>query len=61
MQSFMLIKLNSDELDRINRNFYCDNNNSNKGINLVEYDKICRLKKLGGLCIKKAEVVNNVM
>jgi len=49
MQCFQLPASLSSELDRINREFFWKKSNSEKGLPMVAWDKICRPKKLGGL------------
>ena len=48
----------TDQLDRINRDFFWKNSNSDKGMPLVAWDKVCRPKQLGGLGLRKTAAVN---
>jgi len=48
----------TDQLDRIHRDFFWKNSNSDKGMPLIVWDKICRPKQLGGLGIRKSAAVN---
>ena len=49
MQCYKLPDIVTDKLDQINCDFFWKNSNSNKGIPLIAWDKICHPKKFGGL------------
>lgn len=44
LQSFVLLKTNLEELDRININFFWNKNLNYKGVNLIGWDKIYNFK-----------------
>lgn len=58
MQCFELPKNTTTELDRINREFFWKKSSTEKGLPMVNWDKICRPKVCGGLGLRKAEAVN---
>ena len=58
MQCYKLPGKISEQLDRINRDFFWKHSHSNKGMPLVAWDKVCRPKQLGGLGLRKTAAVN---
>jgi len=58
MQCYKLPSIVTDQLDRINRDIFWKNSNSDKGMPLVAWDKVCRPKQCGGLGIRKTAAVN---
>ena len=58
MQCYKLPTRVTTQLDRINREFFWKNSNSDKGLPLIAWDKICRPKALGGLGLRKSAAVN---
>ena len=58
MQCYKLPAKITTQLDRIHRDFFWKNSNSDKGFPLVAWDKICRPKFLGGLGLIKSVAVN---
>ena len=58
MQCYKLPNKITEQLDRVNRDFFWKNSSSAKGLPLVAWDKICRPKKLGGLVLRKSASVN---
>ena len=60
MQCFQLPKAITLQLARINREFLGKNNNTEKGLNLIAWDKICMPKVKGRLGLRKTEAINKV-
>ena len=58
LQCYKLLAKITTQLDRIHRDFFWKNSNSDKGFPLVAWDKICRLKIFGGLGLRKSTAVN---
>jgi len=58
MQCFQLSSTISNNIDRVNRDFFWKKNNTDKGLPLVAWDKVCRPKKNGGLGLRKTAAVN---
>ena len=58
MQCFKLPSSVSEKIDRISREFFWKSSNTNKGLPLIAWDKVCRPKKLGGLGLRKTAAVN---
>jgi len=58
MQCYRLPRKITDQLDSINRGFFWKTSQSEKGLPLVAWDKICRPKLLGGLGLRKSAAVN---
>lgn len=47
-----------NKIDRINRNFLWGHSTNNKKLHLINWDNISKPKNLGGLGIKKSNLVN---
>ena len=58
MQCYKLPSRITDQLDRINRDFFWKTSSTARGLPLVAWDKVCRPKKLGGLGLRKSAAVN---
>jgi len=58
MQSFRLPYAISNIIDRVGREFFWKKNNTEKGLPLVAWDKVCRPKEYGGLGLRKTAEVN---
>lgn len=58
MQSFLLPTSLLLNLDRIYRNFFWNKEIANKSPNLIDWDRICKSKSVGGLGFRKAKVNN---
>jgi len=58
MQCYPLPTRITCQIDRTHREFLWKTSNSNKGMPLVAWDKICRPKTLGGLGLRKSAAVN---
>jgi len=58
MQCYKLPGMVTQQLDRINRDFFWKNSHLDKGMPLVAWDKVCRPKQLGGLGLRKTSAVN---
>ena len=58
MQCYKLPNKTTEQLDRVNREFFWKNTSSAHGLPLVAWDKVCRPKKLGGLGLRKTAAVN---
>ncbi|GMP55184.1 hypothetical protein CsSME_00020075 [Camellia sinensis var. sinensis] len=54
MQTMLIPKRVSNEIDRLNMNFLWGDTLERKRIHLVNWDVVCRMKSQGGLGIKKA-------
>jgi len=46
------------QIDRLNREFFSKKSNTEKGMTLVEWDKICRPKEEGGIGLRKTAALN---
>jgi len=53
MQCFQLPKAVTTQLDRINKDFLWKKTNTEKGLNLIAWDKVCMSKVKGGLELRK--------
>jgi len=58
MQCYKLPSRVTDQLDRINRDFFWKASPASRGMPLVAWDTICRPKKFGGLGLRKTAPVN---
>jgi len=58
MQCFQLPSAVTTQLDRINRDFLWKKSNTEKGLHLIAWDKICMPKVKGGLGLRKAKAIN---
>lgn len=58
MQTMLIPKRVSNDIDRLNRNFLCGGTLEKKKIHLVNWDAVCNMKNKGGLAIKKARDQN---
>jgi len=58
MQCFQLPTTISNNIDRVSREFFWKKFNSEKGLPLVAWDKVCRPKNNGGLGLRKSAAVN---
>ena len=58
MQCYKLPTRITSQLDRTHREFFWKNSNTDKGMPLVAWDKICQPKTLGGLGLRKSAAVN---
>jgi len=58
MQCFQLPSATSTSVDQIHRNFFWKKSNTEQGIPLVAWDKVCQPKTKGGLGLHKTEAVN---
>ena len=58
MQCYKLPTRITSQLDRTHREFFWKNSNTDKGMPLVAWDKICQQKTLGGLGLRKSAAVN---
>ncbi|XP_024158077.2 uncharacterized protein LOC112165700 [Rosa chinensis] len=61
MQTAKLPMSLCDKLDKLNRDFIWGDTTDRKKIHLVSWDVVCQPKQLGGLGIKKTEVMNQAM
>lgn len=52
MQTIKIPKTVCDRIDILNRNFTWGQKKDKNIINLVRWNKVCKLKKFGGLCIR---------
>ena len=58
MQCFQVLASIWQNLDCLNREFFWKKSNSEKGLPMVAWDKICWPKLLGGLSLRKTSAVN---
>jgi len=58
MQCFQLPLSVTTKVDRLNREFFWKKNNSEQGLPMVAWDKVCTPKNLGGLGLRKMAAVN---
>ena len=58
MQCFQLPTKVTNQLDRINREFFWKKSDSERGLKLIAWDKVCRPKTLGGLGLRKTGAIN---
>jgi len=58
MQLFQLPSAVTSQLDRINKDFLYKKSNTEKGLHLIAWDRICMPKAKGGLGLRKANAVN---
>ena len=58
MQSFSLPTYILDSLDKSYRNFFWNKPIESKAPNLIGWEKVCKPKRFGGLCIRKAKIAN---
>jgi len=58
MQCFQLPSAVATNIDRVSREFFWKKNNTEKGLLLVAWDKICQPKQNGGIGLRKTVAVN---
>ena len=58
MQCFQLPTGVTNNIDRINREFFWKKNNTDKGLPLIAWDRVCKPKESGGLGLRKTAAVN---
>jgi len=58
MQCFQLPSVVANNIDRISREFFWKKHNTEKGLPLVAWNKICRLKQNGGIGLRKTAAIN---
>jgi len=59
MQCFSLYGKTTSGLNKIARQFFWNTTNNHRGFSTISWDKICWLRKLGGLGLRKIEAINN--
>ena len=55
---FKLPESMSTDLDKINQDFFWKKSNTEKCLTMVSWDKVCHLKRMGGLGLLETKVVN---
>jgi len=58
MQCFTLPNVITAQIDRLSREFLWKENNTEKGLPLVAWNRICRPKDKGGIGLRKAAAIN---
>ena len=58
MQCFQLPNRMATKIDRLNREFFWNKNDTDKGLLLVAWDRACRPKDRGGLGLRKTVAIN---
>jgi len=58
MQCFQLPISITTQIDRLSREFFWKKNNTEKGLPLVAWDRICRPKDKGGIGLRKSAAIN---
>jgi len=58
MQCFQLLAGVANNIDKINREFFWKCFNTDKGLPLVAWNKICRPKQNGGIGLRKTAAIN---